>query len=66
MGESTNEAAPKMITQDWHKELDQATQSVIRADNMMKLKEPGSHAKVKNSFKKTINQIHTLKSDTRR
>ena len=61
-----NEAAPKMKRERWLDELDQATQLVLRAERMLKLDQPGTHGKVKNSFKKTIKTILSLKSDTRR
>ena len=61
-----NEAAPLMKTQKWHRELDQATQSILRAERMLKLAEPGIHGKIKKSFLKTIKTLQSLKSDTRR
>ena len=42
-----NEAAPKMKVESWHKELDQATQSILRAERMLKLDQPGIHGKIK-------------------
>jgi len=60
------EAAPKMKTQSWHKELDQATQSILRAERKLKLDEPGTHGKIKKSFLKTLKSLQSLKSDTRR
>jgi len=61
-----NEAAPKMKVESWHKELDQATQSILRAERMLKLDQPGTHGKIKKSFLKTIKTLQQLKSDTRR
>lgn len=61
-----NEAAPKMKVDSWHKELDQATQSILRAERMLKLDQPGTHGKIKKSFLKTIKTLQQLKSDTRR
>jgi hypothetical protein len=61
-----NEAAPKMKVESWHKELDQATQSILRAERMLKLDQPGIHGKIKKSFLKTIKTLQQLKSDTRR
>ena len=55
-----NEAAPKMKREKWLDELDQATQLVLRAERMLKLDQPGTHGKVKNSFKKTIKTIQKL------
>ena len=60
------EAAPKMKVESWHKELDQATQSILRAERMLKLDQPGTHGKIKKSFLKTIKTLQQLKSDTRR
>jgi len=60
------EQAPKMKVESWHKELDQATQSILRAERMLKLDQPGTHGKIKKSFLKTIKTLQQLKSDTRR
>jgi hypothetical protein len=60
------EAAPRMKVESWHKELDQATQSILRAERMLKLEQPGTHGKIKKSFLKTIKTLQQLKSDTRR
>ena len=61
-----NEAAPKMKTEKWHKELDQSTQGIIRAENMLKLDQPGLYGKIKKEFKKVKTSIMWLKSATRR
>ena len=37
------EAAPKMKVEKWHDELDQATQSILRAERKLKLEQPGTH-----------------------
>jgi hypothetical protein len=64
--QSLEEAAPRMKVESWHKELDQATQSILRAERMLKLDQPGTHGKIKKSFLKTIKTLQQLKSDTRR
>ena len=60
------EQAPKMKREKWHDELDQATQSILRAERMLKFDQPGTHGKIKKSFLKTIKTLQQLKSDTRR
>ena len=60
------EQAPRMKREKWHDELDQATQSILRAERMLKLDQPGTHGKIKKSFLKTIKTLQQLKSDTRR
>jgi len=67
MKETTvNEAAPKMKVEKWHTELNQATQSILKAERMLKLEQPGTHGRAKKSFLKTIKALQSLKSDTRR
>ena len=56
-----NEAAPRIKTTRVDRELDQAMQSIIRAENMMALDMPGPYNRVKNAFKQIKKQFIKFK-----
>ena len=56
-----NEAAPRIKTTRHGKELDQAMQSIIRAENMMALDVPGSYRRVEKAFKQIKKQFLKFK-----
>ena len=55
------EAAPRIKTTRYGKELDQAMQSIIRAQNMMALDVPGPYRKVEKAFKQIKKQFMKFK-----
>ena len=56
-----NEAAPRIKTTRVDRELDQAMQSIIRAENMMALDMPGPYNRVKKAFKQIKKQFIKFK-----
>lgn len=56
-----NEAAPRMKTTRHGKELDQAMQSIIRAENMMALDMPGPYKRVDKAFRQIKKQFMKFK-----
>jgi len=56
-----NEAAPRIKTTRHGKELDQAMQSIIRAENMMALDMPGPYKRVDKAFKQIKKQFMKFK-----
>ena len=55
------EAAPRIKTTRHGKELDQAMQSIIRAENMMALDMPGPYRRVEKAFKQIKKQFMKFK-----
>ena len=56
-----NEAAPRIKTTRVDRELDQAMQSIIRAENMMALDMPGPYKRVDKAFKQIKKQFMKFK-----
>ena len=56
-----NEAAPRIKTTRVDRELDQAMQSIIRAQNMMALDMPGPYRRVEKAFKQIKKQFLKFK-----
>ena len=56
-----NEAAPRIKTTRVDRELDQAMQSIIRAENMMALDMPGPYNRVKKAYKQIKKQFIKFK-----
>jgi len=56
-----NEAAPRMKTTRHGKELDQAMQSIIRAENMMAIDMPGPYKRVDKAFRQIKKQFMKFK-----
>ena len=56
-----NEAAPRIKTTRVDRELDQAMQSIIRAENMMALDMPGPYRRVEKAFKQIKKQFLKFK-----
>ena len=56
-----NEAAPRIKTTRVDRELDQAMQSIIRAQNMMALDMPGPYKRVEKAFKQIKKQFMKFK-----
>ena len=56
-----NEAAPRIKTTRVDRELDQAMQSIIRAQNMMALDMPGPYNRVKKAYKQIKKQFIKFK-----
>jgi len=56
-----NEAAPRIKTTRVDRELDQAMQSIIRAQNMMALDMPGPYRRVEKAFKQIKKQFMKFK-----
>jgi superfamily II RNA helicase len=59
--DSVEEAAPRMKVTRYQKELDQAMQSIIRAQNMMALDQPGQYKRVDKAFIKIKKQFMQFK-----
>ena len=55
------EAAPRIKTTRVDRELDQAMQSIIRAENMMALDMPGPYNRVKKAYKQIKKQFIKFK-----
>jgi len=56
------EAAPKMKVYSWEKEFTKAQFSLEKADNIMKMKSSGGHAKVKKQIEKVKKALSALHS----
>ena len=59
--ESLEEKAPRIKATRYQKELDQAMQSIIRAQNMMALDQPGAYQRVDKAFKQIKKQFLKFK-----
>lgn len=59
--ESLEEKAPRIQTTRYQKELDQAMQSIIRAENMMALDQPGAYKRIDKAFKQIKKQFLKFK-----
>ena len=59
--DTVKEAAPRMKVARHQKELDQAMQSIIRAQNIMALDQPGQYKRVDKAFKQIKKQFMKFK-----
>ena len=59
--QSLKEKAPRIKVTRYQKELDQAMQSIIRAENMMALDQPGAYQRVDKAFKQIKKQFLKFK-----